>query len=198
MRPIHRRTRNCWIGSFVESGFDLKFLSRAILNSRAYQRTSRAGDTAGSQAELFGRMSVKVLSAGQVYDSLTAIFGPPAKVPGLNTPSGARAEFTKYFARDGDPDPTRYERGIPHLLRLMNSRQFAGGNISALVSRLATPGRSPDEVAEQLFLTILSRRPTAEDRQVVKDHLRLSGSTESAYRELAWALMMTSEFSLNH
>jgi hypothetical protein len=49
-----------------------------------------------------------------------------------------------------------------------------------------------------LFLTILSRRPTADEERLFRSHLERAGSAGSASRELAWALMMTSEFSLNH
>jgi hypothetical protein len=79
----------------------------------------------------------------------------------------------------------------------MNSGQFAGRNLVALAARLAAPGRSPDEIAGDLFLTILSRRPAADEQRRVRDHLSASDSAEAACRELAWALMMTSEFSLN-
>ena len=110
----------------------------------------------------------------------------------------ARAEFTQFFADDA-PDPTAvYRRGIPHLLRQMNSGQFAGRNVAALVTRVATPGRSADAVAADLFLKFLARRPTADEERLFRAHLTRADSAEAAYRELAWALMMTSEFSLNH
>jgi hypothetical protein len=142
-------------------------------------------------------MSVKVLSAGQLYDSLVTILGSPVRRPGRGPQLDPRAEFVQFFADDGDPDPTAYRRGIPHLLRQMNSDQFAGRNIAALVSRLAKPGRSADDVAADLFLAILSRRPTANEQKLFGGHVTQVGSLESAARELAWALLMTSEFSLN-
>lgn len=197
--PSHSELLELLSQRFVESGFDLKFLSRAILRSSAYQRTSRPGENASEkQAALFGRMSIKVLSAGQLYDSLVTIFGPPAKTPGVDPRLSPRSEFKQFFAEDGDPNPTAYRRGIPHLLRQMNSGQFAGRNIAALVTRLATSGRSADDVAEDLFLTILSRRPSADEQQLFRNYRERTGSVEAASRELAWVLMMTSEFSLNH
>lgn len=200
--PSHPELLDLLARRFIESGFDLKFLTRAILLSRAYQRTSRTSGTAASaadkQAELFGRMSIKVLSAGQLYDSLETIFGQPARTAGVDAREGARPEFTQFFGEDGDSDPTDYRRGIPHLLRLMNSGQFAGGNLDALVGRLMAAGRPPEDVASDLFLTILSRRPTADEQAQFKSHLRRCDSIQDACRELAWALMMTSEFSLNH
>jgi hypothetical protein len=196
--PSHPELLDLLARRFIESGFDLKFLTRAMVLTRAYQRTSRPGDAPEKQAALFGRMSIKVLSAGQLYDSLESIFGPPAKTPGADVRTGARREFTQFFGDDGDPDPTAYRRGIPHLLRQMNSGQFAGRNLDALVKSLSTPDRSPEDVAADLFLAILSRRPTADERAQFRSYLQNAASPQDACRELAWVLMMTSEFSLNH
>ena len=66
------------------------------------------------------------------------------------------------------------------------------------MTRLAKPDRSADDVATDLFLAVLSRRPTADELRLVRSHVAKADSAEAAYRELAWALMMTSEFSLNH
>lgn len=182
---------------FAESGYDLKALTRAIVLSRAYQRTSQAAaDASSKQAALFGRMSIKVLSAGQLYDSLETIAGTPSgKVKGIDNRQGARWEFTQFFGDSGDPDPTAYRRGIPHLLRQMNSGQFTGPSLTTLVSRLNAPSDRPrEELAADLFLTILSRRPTEKELAQIKPYL----NDTNGLRELAWVLIMTSEFSLNH
>jgi hypothetical protein len=128
---------------------------------------------------------------------LVTVFGPPASKKGVDLRHGVRREFTEFFAEGGDPDPTAYRRGIPHLLRLMNAAQFAGPSVTRLATRLATPDRPVNDVAEDVFLRILARRPTAEERRLFHDHVECAGSVPTATGELAWALMMTSEFSLN-
>lgn len=184
---------------FAESGFDLKLLCRAIANSRTYQQTSRPGAHPDAEERLFARMQVKVLSAEQLYDSLIAVLGPPVKTPGIDTRLGARHEFCQFFAADSEGEPTRYERGIPHLLRLMNSPQFGGRNLDALVSRVQAPEDEPEQVLSELYLTILARLPTQEERQLVGDELTApDASLHTIYREVAWSLLMSSEFSLNH
>jgi hypothetical protein len=196
--PSHPELLELLSRRFAESGFDLKFLCRAILTSRTYQQTSRPGKEPDREAELFARMPIKVLSPEQLYDSLVAILGPPGKTSSIDARLGARHEFCQFFAADGDTNPTRYERGIPHVLRLMNSPQFAGRSIEGLVSRLSKSG-SEEDTAEKLFLTILSRRPTDAELQLVREQVRRAdGSAETAHRQLAWALLMSSEFSLNH
>lgn len=196
--PSHPELLDLLSRQFVESGFDLKFLTRSLVLSRAYQRTSRPGDAPPRQAELFGRMTIKVLSPGQLHDSLETVFGRAAPVTGIDAKQGSRPEFTEFFSEDGDPDPTDYRRGIPHLLRQMNAGQFAGRNLETLVDRLMQSGRPPQDVASDLFLTLLTRRPTPDEQQRFATHLQRAGSPADACRELAWALMMTSEFSLNH
>lgn len=197
--PSHPELLEQLSQQFAESGFDLKLLCRAIASSRTYQQTSRAKEQNESAATLFGHMSIKVLRPEQLYDSLTTILGPPAKGSGNSHPSLARQEFCQFFAGDGDPDPLRYNRGIPHLLRLMNSPQFAGRNIASLVTRIQNDHPSAETVVEALFLTILSRPPTDNELKLVRTRLDdANASSESVYRELAWALLMSSEFSLNH
>jgi hypothetical protein len=183
---------------FADSGFDLKLLCRAIVTSRTYQQTSRPGSQGDTDDNLFARMPIKVLTPQQLFDSLVVILGPPSKTPSLDTRLGARREFCQFFAGDGEGDPTRYERGIPHLLRLMNSPQFAGRSIDGPVARTGPSDKTADAATAELFLTILSRQPTVAEQQLVADQLRTATSSDAAYRELAWALLLSSEFSLNH
>lgn len=197
--PSHPQLLDLLARKFAESGFDLKFLTRAIVSSRTYQRSSQPGENPDKQAALFGRVSIKVLSAGQLYDSLETISGPPEKVTGIDVRQGARWEFTQFFGDTGDPEPTAYRRGIPHLLRQMNSGQFTGRSFDGLVARLNSPASRPvEQAASDLFLTILSRPPTADEIRQAKACVTRAGSAAGGLRELAWVLAMTSEFSLNH
>jgi hypothetical protein len=197
--PSHPELLDLLSRKFAESGFDLKFLTRAIVLSRAYQRTSRPGESGDKQAALFARMSIKVLSAGQLYDSLETICGPPAKTTGIDVRQGARWEFAQFFGESGDPDPTAYRRGIPHLLRQMNSGQFTGRNLDLLVMQHdGAADRASEAVVSDLFLTVLSRRPTEKELRQARSYVERATSTSGGLRELVWALIMTSEFSLNH
>ena len=72
----------------------------------------------------------------------------------------------------------------------MNSPQFAGRSIAALVADAETADASADEVVDRLFLAILSRYPSEAERKLARE--------QDNHRELAWALLLSSEFSLNH
>jgi hypothetical protein len=52
---------------------------------------------------------------------------------------------------------------------------------------------------DELFLTILSRPPTAAEREAVSAHLRAqSGGPRRAALDVAWALINSAEFLLQH
>ena len=56
--------------AFLESKFDLRFLIRAITRSKAYQLSSRKTHESQSEPRTFSRMTLKGLTAEQIFDSL--------------------------------------------------------------------------------------------------------------------------------
>jgi hypothetical protein len=73
-----------------------------------------------------------------------------------------------------------------------------------LIGRLSTT-TDPSAVAEELYLSLLSRRPTADERSEVADYLsrraadpKKPGERLSALRELAWGVLASTEFRFNH
>jgi hypothetical protein len=72
-------------------------------------------------------------------------------------------------------------------------RPFEGG----LVSRLSR--RGDDAVAEELYLSVLTRMPDATERKEVAGFLERNGKRrDEALGELAWALIASTEFRMNH
>ena len=51
----------------------------------------------------------------------------------------------------------------------------------------------------RLYLTVLSRQPTAKERELVSKYLTQPGvKPEQAVEEAIWALLNTAEFRFNH
>lgn len=185
---------------FVASGYDLRQLCRAICNSAAYQRTSIPSPGNEQDSTLLSHAAVKVLTPEQLYDSLSIVVpvaGERKRPAGHQDP---RDEFVRFFRSDGDPNPTAYERGIPQTLRMMNSPQLLSPRSeSALMGRIIERGTSAAEAVERLYLHVLARRPTDDERSLHDDFLsRHPGPREQACAEIFWALLNSSEFSLNH
>lgn len=69
------------------------------------------------------------------------------------------------------------------------------GNLTDRLLKLS----SDDAVAEELYLSVLSRRPTSEERADLLSYLsRRPDEKAGAIQEVAWALVTSSEFRFNH
>lgn len=189
------------------SGFDLKYLLRAICNSETYQRTSKPSNDNQSDDRFLSHRVVRVLSAEQLYDSLTTVVGKSgagrtdrkAPIAGKKgAPAGGRENFLNFFRIDEGADPLEYQAGIPQALRMMNSGQF--NNTTDTVAKAMKEGSTPAQVVERLFIHSLSRRPTAEETQRLTDFVRQKGGSDprTAYGDIVWALINSSEFAFNH
>jgi hypothetical protein len=163
------------------SGFDLKHLIRCICNSQVYQRTSRPLPGNKDDTELFSHMGIKVLTAEALYDSLQVVHtGQP--------PSGKYSpQFLALFANDAS-DPTELRYALPQFLSLMNQTEGA-----AVLRTEVKPGAAPEKVITAIYLAILSRPPSAEETKKVTATVGANG-----YADLAWALVNSAEFILNH
>jgi hypothetical protein len=189
---------------FAASGFDVKHLIRAICNSDAYQRTSKpAGNNGDAAPELFARVSVKVLTPEQLYDSLTQVLGAPrqagrpmAKGMARFGPVTPRQVFVNFFQVGEGADPLEYQAGIPQVLRLMNGPAF---NNAASLNKLLEGSKGWKESSERLYLATLSRRPTEAELNRIGAHVRKNADApRKAMADVLWALVNCSEFALNH
>jgi hypothetical protein len=185
--------------------FDVKDLIRAICNSETYQRTSKPLPENEDDTTLFSHMTIKPLTPEQLFDSLAGVVGqgareaargkkaaPQGKGPGGNT----RAQFVAFFSTDDGSDPTEYQGGIPQALRLMNHQQM---NNTAILAPLLKAGLKPQDILDRLYLATLSRRPTATEQERLARYVADNGGdARKAYADILWALLNSSEFTLNH
>jgi hypothetical protein len=189
---------------FAAGGFDVKSLFRGICRSDAYQRTSRPAAGNESDHLLFSHMNIKVLTPEQLFDSLVAVLGEPggrgaARRPAQNAgrgPATPRDQFIAFFDPGEGSRATDYQDGIPQALRLMNGPFLARNSLT--VAREITRGLPQPQAMSRLYLTVLSRRPTAEESARLTAYAARAESRESAYGDVLWALLNSSEFTLNH
>jgi len=114
---------------------------------------------------------------------------------------GGVAPFVHQFAAAAGQSQDATEPSVHQALFLSNSNQVgswlapSGGN---LVGRLAALSDS-SAVAEELYLSLFSRRPAEEERAEVVRYLAERGKQRvPALQELAWALLESTEFRFNH
>ncbi|RUL85960.1 DUF1549 domain-containing protein [Tautonia sociabilis] len=110
--------------------------------------------------------------------------------------------FVQIFgASEGQPDSS-VESSVHQALFLSNGplvQSWLNPSGTNLTARLAAI-EDPAAVAEPLYLAVLSRRPSEEERAEVVSYLESRGADQraAAVRELAWALVTCSEFRFDH
>jgi hypothetical protein len=190
--------------------FDMRGFLREIALSQAYQRSS---ELPGGMKEppLYAVALLKPLAPEQLAwaamqatgltDAERQALGKSATEAALHARLASNvAPFVKAF---GSPagKPQEFDARLEQALFLSNGPLLRGwlaprpGNLTDRLSRQA----SADAVAEELYLSVLTRTPTAEERREVADFLaRRPGDRSAALQDLAWALLTSAEFRFNH
>jgi len=224
--PSHPALLDALALGFAESGHDVRFLVRAIAGSRAYQRTSRLPEKAPADEvalrrfdRLFARGPMKPLTADQVFDSVLRVTGMDDAMRSRNRNEIERAkrflldQFTSESADDEGNSAEAWAGTIPQGLLLMNGplTQIGtrGGGPTGRGDRLGVLARdnslhrilddTKDTGArvERLYLTLLGRRPTADEASEAAAFAARGDGTRG-WEDLFWALLNSSEFMSNH
>ncbi|HEV3005594.1 MAG TPA: DUF1549 and DUF1553 domain-containing protein, partial [Pirellulales bacterium] len=193
--------------------FDLKAFTRTLLNSRAYQLSSRANESNAGDLQNFSHAAQKALPAEVLLDGICQVTGVPEKFNGW--PEGFRAVqiwdnrmpsyFFRIFGRPVRASVCECERSnepsITQALHLMNSPEMTAklhdrrGRVRQLADSPLDPGAAVDE----LCLTALARFPSDAERAVLLDEFAVSGADRrAALEDVLWTLINSKEFLYNH
>lgn len=200
--------------------FDLRHLFRVILNSRTYQLASIGGSDHPAAEANFAYYAIRRLDAEVLIDALNQITGtterytsaipePFTYIPedqrSIALPDGSiTSSFLETFGRPARDTGLETERNnritASQRLHLLNSTQVQrkieqGGKLQALFRARG----GPREVIDSLYLTILSRPPTADERAAAIEYAQSRVTdARAAGIDLAWALINTAEFLHRH
>jgi hypothetical protein len=195
---------------FREQNYNLKYLMREITNSETYQLSSRQTDASQSQAEWYGKMPTRGLTAEQIFANLVQATGffqqttetnPFLFNTGLNSPQTEIIELFKTESENRlEPKAT-----ILQALSLMNGA-FITNATSLEQSDVFTaivdfPEITDEQKIEAFFLSALSRFPAETESKRLTAYIDSTVTDEDkthAYSDLFWALLNSSEFLLNH
>ena len=194
-----------------------------ILNSQTYQFSSvPRSDIAKAEAN-FGTYAVRRLEAEVLIDAINRITGSsdlytsaipepftyiPADQPAIALADGSiTSPFLALFGRSARATGMENERVNKMLsaqwLHLLNSSHIQrkleqGPRLKAIFDS----GRKPPEIAEELYLTILSRYPTPDEVKAVEDYGKAGRPRAVKRREdwvdVTWALVNSTEFLYRH
>jgi hypothetical protein len=204
----------------VSSGYDLKHLKRLIFTSTAYQFSSIAKSKKPEARANFASYLLRRVEAEVLIDSLNRITGSsdlytsavpepftyiPNSMPAVAVADGSTtSSFLQLFGRSARATGMENERvselASTQWLHMLNSTTIqsklqSGPKLAAILSS----GGKPNEIAERLYLTILSRFPTDADVKAAEEYAK-TGVTKGrdVWIDLAWALINSPEFLLRH
>lgn len=209
-KPSHPELLDWLARELVLSGYDLKHVTRLILNSHAYQRQPRTIES-GKEASLFAAPLRRRMTAEQVLDSLFQAAGKPLNSEPLNVdvdgsrvftsslnlgPASRAWHFTSLSNERDRPslalpaaqtfsslletfgwrasrqDPlTVREEAASVLQPAILANGVVGKRITQLsedsaITRIALEDQPVDAFIERVYLRVLSRPPTSEERAV--------------------------------
>jgi hypothetical protein len=212
--PSHPELLDLLASEFQAHHYDVKWLVRQIALSATYQRSSAVPAAAVNIPEQrYLAAILKPLTPEQLayalFEATGQNDGDRANLPKLG-PKGANAiagsidarlapqlpQFRNLFAaRPGEPQDG-YSATLDQALFIKHAgtvRGLIGTRVAQLMKFTDTT-----KLAEELFLSILSRRPTTEEIGDVTAALQAATDRKTALEELVWALLASTEFRFNH
>jgi hypothetical protein len=191
--------------------FDVRSFLRELALSEAYGRSSEV--PAGREAKdlpLYAVARLKPLSPEQLAWALmqaTGLTDATRQALGKGATEATlyarlAGNVTPFVNAFGAPagTPERFDARVDQALFLANGPLVRSwltpraGNLTFRLGKLT----SADAVAEELYLSVLTRLPDAEERKEVADFLAGRKDRDAALQDLAWALLASAEFRFNH
>jgi hypothetical protein len=184
---------------FAARGHDIKWLIRELALTQTYQRSSRLPDGVETLPE------EKFLVAKQRRLSAEQLMANALRATGAEPDEAARAQLKKRFleALANEPKEPEYEfspslKGALFVMNDIEVQKLISAGPKSIVPRLSgeADGR---KAAEDLYVSIFSRMPSDEETAEVAAYLAgQAGDRARALREVAWAMLASTEFAVNH
>jgi len=209
--PTNPELWQALLKEFTTHKFDLKHLTRAILNSRTYQLSADTRPTNVTDTRFYSHYYARRLPAEVFNDALSqstevaeSYPGYPLGVRAIQLPDpGLRNYFLTMFGRSERVTACACERSgevtMPQLLHLQNGDSVVKKVRAAdgRLGKLLTTKASDDEIIEELYLATLCQKPNPAVAAAVKKSLA-EDKREEVFRDLFWALLNSKEFAFNH
>ncbi|MBI4979555.1 MAG: DUF1553 domain-containing protein [Spirochaetes bacterium] len=203
----------------VSHQYDLKHIYRLILNSGTYQQSSIPLDADNKETN-FSFYLTRRLDAEVIIDILNKLTGTtesyssPIPEPFTYLPNDQAAvdiadgsitsSFLEMFGRptrDNGQAEERNNTPTPdQRLHMLNSSMVQDKlRTSAVIRKMMLEAKVIDKQLEVLYLAILSRRPSDEEKKVALDYfIDKSRKPVDSLSDITWALVNTTEFITKH
>ncbi|MBW3541580.1 MAG: DUF1549 and DUF1553 domain-containing protein [Planctomycetes bacterium] len=193
-----------WLARDLKSnGYDLRRLTRGLVLSRAYARSSRWDDGERPDADMFAVAEVRPLTPEQLARSLSLATADPHEFAADLPPeesqqriaAAANASNAGLFERPGD----NFQVSAHEALLFSNGEKISSGYLNGgLVRRLE---QIEDDAAaiETAFQNVLCRPPAEDEAARLGEYVgERKDRRPDALRQVVWALVTSPEFRFNH
>lgn len=197
-----------WLARDVAAnGYDLKRLSRGLVMSKAYSRSSKFESESPPSGNLFAVAKLKPMMPTQLATSLKIAATDPASFEGKKPEdfekmieqmeSSARG-FGSLIAQPND----NFQIGVGEALLFSNGdrlmKEFLTDGGGTALGRVKSM-KEPKEAVEFLVKTAYGRPATAEESKALTAYVeKRKGREAEAYRQVLWALVTSPEFRFSY
>ncbi len=208
--PSHPELLDLLATELANHKFDIKWFLREVALTDAYQRSSAPPEGVSARdVPLYGVARLKPLSPEQLAFALMQATGltdstrmslgkgaTEAAVYARQAP-GVGPFVTAFGSQAGHAEG--FDARVDQALFLANGalvRSWLAPRAGSLTFRLAP--LKGDALADELYLSVLTRRPDADERREVAEFLSSRTDRPAALQDLVWAVLASAEFRFNH
>jgi len=212
---------------FQKNNYSMHHLMKTIMKSTAYQLSAQfPAQWKEAYTPYYARKYIRVMTGPEVVDTVAQATGRPysikvddvdfsmvkqvsdlSSVSGLggskNSDSNDIASIMNSFFETNREAPvpmgnkaTTLQALLMMRSNLVNDRVLA--EKGSRVEKLLSSGKTNEQIIEELYLVNLSRWPTANETKTALDLYGQAPDRKKATENLAWTLLNSSEFLLNH
>jgi len=211
--PSHPELLTLLADEIAATKFDVRNFLREVALSKTYQRSSElpAGAKEVSVKSLAAahlkplspeQLASALMQATGLIDAERKSLGKGVTEPALNSRlAGNVAPFVTTFGGKPGVAQTSFEATLDQTLFLVNGKLVHGwlaprpGNLTERLTQL----KDTDAIADELYLSVLTRLPAEDERKEVAEFLKgRTADRPAALQELTWALLASAEFRFNH
>lgn len=224
--PSHPDVMDELVRDFIEHKHDLRHLHRRILNTRAYQRGWETNVTNAKDERNLSHRMLRRMTAEQALDAVAQITGTGVELAWVYGGGGKGGSKERKIERAIECPLSRPGGGDSYLLKIFDKPQRTQScdceraetptvsqalyfyNDAALIAKIAAKnGRlarllaevnDDGKVLEELYLAVLTRSPSAEERERSLSHVKSARSRAEGFEDILWSLLNRQEFVVNH
>lgn len=195
---------------FVKHDYDIQRLIRVIAATEAYQRDSRADFEITNEHENswaafpLTRLRPEQVAGGLLQSASLSTIDADSHIITKLARFGQENDFVKRYGDMGEDEFDDRGGTIPQRLLMLNGDLVEARTKPAALTnastRIANLAGSDEKAVEIAYLTVLTRKPDAEELAYFVEMLKGAEKDERAQRmeDLCWTLLNSSEFCWNH